>query len=171
MIKQLVILMMLASPVLAEPIAHGWIPSRLLKQGHVQLVENDDGLQLEILLHTRFMDRVVNAIVEKEQGNWPGENPDASAYIRCLKQVREDVRAESGPESMRIVFSLLPEPGDVAWYGGDVDTDAEIWRMPEPNLLVRHQVSREYLLRNAALIIEDSLGVDPTTIAELPLTP
>lgn len=171
MIKRLVIVMLLASPVSAEPIAHGWIPSRLLKQGHVQLVENDEGLQLEILLHTRFMDRVVKAIIEKELGNWSAGNPDASAYIQRLKQVREDVRAESGPESMRIVFSLLPEPGEVVWYGGDVDTDAEIWRMPQPHLLARYQFSRDYLLRNAALIVEDSLGVDPSSLAEWPSTP
>lgn len=171
MFKLLAILILLATPALAEPVAHGWIPSRLLRQGHVQLVEQDDGLQLEILLHTRFMDRVVNTIIEKERGNWAPDHPDAVAYVRLLKQARDEVRTESGPEAMRIVFALLPEPGDVAWYAGDVDTEADIWRMPEPRLLARHEASRDYLLRNAALIIEDSLGLDPAAINALPPAP
>jgi hypothetical protein len=171
MIKRLVILLLFAAPVLAEPVAHGWIPSRLLRQGHVQLMEQDEGLQLEILLHTRFMDRVVNTIVEKEQGNWPDDHPYAAAYIRLLKEARVLVRSDDGRESMRIVFSLLPEPGEVSWYGGEVDDEPEIWRMSEPRLLARHEASRDYLLRNAALIIEDSLGIDPATIPQLPVAP
>ncbi len=171
MIKRLVILLLLSMPALAEPVVHGWIPSRMLRQGHVQLVDENESLQLEILLHTRFMDRVVNTIVEKEQGNWPDDHPDAVAYIRLLKEARELVRSDDGRESMRIVFSLLPEPGGVSWYGGEVDDEPEIWRMSEPRLLARHEASRDYLLRNAALIIEDSLGIDPATIPQLPVAP
>lgn len=169
--KHLAILFLLAAPALAESVAHGWIPSRLLRQGQVQLMEQDDGLRLEILLLTRFMDRVVNTIIEKEEGNWSPGHPDAAAYIRLLKEARDDVRTESGPEAMRIVFTLLPEPGDVTWYTGAVDTESDIWRMTGPRLLARHEASREYLLRNAALIIEDSLGIDPSTIKALPPVP
>lgn len=166
-----VLFLLCAAPAMAETVVHGWIPSRLLRQGQVQLVDENNHVQVEILLHSRFMDRVVDTIIAKEQGNWGADHPDASSFIQQLKQSRESVRTPDGPESLMIVFSLAPDPGHIAWYTGDVDQQVEPWRMKEPRLLARLEASRAYVQRNAGLILEDSLGVDPSTINQLQVAP
>ena len=172
MIRRIVISFLLsAAPAMAETVVHGWIPSRILRQGQVQLVDENERVQLEVLLHSRFMDRVVNTIVEKEKKNWGNDHADAASYIEQLKRARESVRIPDGPESLMIVFSLRPAPGEIAWYTGEVDHQPEAWRMKEPRLLARLEASRDYVMRNAGLILEDSLGVDPSTIKQLQEAP
>lgn len=149
----------------------GWIPSRMLRQGHVQGVKDHHGTRLEILLHSRFMDRVINSIISKEQTNWGLDHPDASAYLETLKAVRERIRQPEGRESMLIVWDLADEAGEVRWYGGTVDENVSPWRMTEPLLLTNLNVAHAYLLRNAALILEDSLDLSPEAIADFLPTP
>jgi len=152
----------------AEVLASGWVPNALLRQGQVSLVSREDGTRIEVLLNSRFMDRVVNRIIEKEQRNWPANQPDAMAYIKTTSESRRQAREHEGVEVLQIVFSLMPAPGLIIWRTGSAQSDAgDRWHLHSPVEIARIEPSREYLIRNAALILADSLGFDEREIREM----
>lgn len=152
----------------AETLAHGWVPSAWVPQGQVQLVEDPEGLRVEILLHSRFMDRIVKSIAEKEQGNWPAGHEDAEAYLRHLREAQRGLDEKRGKSAMKITWVLKPAPGHVTWHTGEVRHDSEgNLAMESPRLLGSFEPSRDYLVRNAALILEDSLKLTPSEVEKL----
>jgi len=156
-------LLLSAVPSDAEVVRAGWVPNRLMPQGQVQLVRQTNGAAIVVLLDTRFLDRVVHAIIEKEQRNWPADHPDARAYIAGLLDARDAVRRETGGrgrESLMIAFVLDPADGRVEWSTGPVERDdRHLLAMPERRQLLVKRPSRTYLDRNAALILADSFGL------------
>lgn len=149
--------------VAAEVVRMEWVPNRMLPQGQVQVLREDPVVSVLVVLDTRFLDRVVSAIIEKEQRNWPADHPDAQAYIATLREAREDVRRESGGhgrEALAIAFILDPAGGRVEWSTGPVfHTEQGHATLRQPRLLRRVYPSAAYLERNAALILEDSFGI------------
>jgi len=161
--------LLLSAPVNhAEVLASGWVPNALLRQGQVSLVSREDGTRVEVLLNSRFMDRVVNRIIGKEQNNWPANQPDAMAYIKATIGSRKQLQEHDGVEVLQIVFSLMPAPGLITWRTGSVRADAEDrWHLQSPVEIARIEPSREYLIRNAVLILADSLGFDERKVREM----
>lgn len=160
-----VILLALLSgtPALAEVLRAGWVPNRLIPQGQVQLHGTGSVSSIQVVLHTRFLDRVVKAIAEKESANWPAEHPDARSYIDHLHAARAELKRDTGgdgKEAMVIDFQLEADRPVVAWSTGKVEEDAHghlVLREAKP--LIRWEPSPEYLARNAELILEDTFGI------------
>lgn len=124
---------------------------------------DDESCRVQVFLHSRFLDRVVNAIKEKEVRNWTQQHPDAATYIRKLSDARSAVRViDKGKsrESLVIVFLIDSEAADVSWYSGDISKNAN-GRLEQTNaaLIDRWMPPRAYVIRNAALILEDSAGI------------
>jgi len=162
----------LLSTARADVLASGWVPSSFMPQGQVQLVSDDDGLQVRVLLHSRFMDRVVQSIIEKESANWPADDENAVTYIRLLREARQTVHKKSGGkgrESLIVTFVLNPKPGNVAWSTGNIDKNKKTGSLSVSNatVIAGFQPSRDYLIRNAALIIEDSIGMKRKDVRSL----
>lgn len=167
----LALLLSSAIPSVAEVVRSGWVPNRLMPQGQVQLVRQTNGTAIVVLLDSRFLDRVVAAIVEKEQRNWPSDHPDARAYIEGLKAAREAVRRETGGrgrETLKIAFELDPDDGRIEWSTGAVERNEQhLLAMPESRILLAHRPARDYLDRNAVLILMDSFGLTDSAAATL----
>jgi len=147
----------------AEVLRAGWIPNRIMPQGQVQVVRIENGFSIDILLHTRHMDRVVKAIIGKETANWPTNHPDASAYIDLIQRARADVQKSSpahGKEAMLISFRLNQNESVVEWATGAIEhTATDHLSMPTPTVIHSRTTSRSYLRTNSELILEDSLGM------------
>lgn len=144
----------------ADLISAAWIPTSVFPQGRVRAITRDDGLTLEVLLHSRFLDRLVHAIVQKEQANWPRNHPDATAYIEGMLRTRAEVKRLSGGrgrETLRISFILQPGGGVIEWATGTLRESHGEWILDNPRPLHTFTPTRAYLLRNAALILQDSL--------------
>lgn len=145
-----------------EVLAAEWVPSSLLPQGQVRLLTAPGGWRLDVLLHTRFLDRIVRSIAAKETANWSKEHPDASAYIERLALARADVRQTSGGrrrEVLMISLILTTETHRIEWSTGDVRVSGGHWVLDQPKLLQSFVPRRDYLQRNAELILQDSLGL------------
>ena len=157
-------------PAQAELLTSAWVPNSLLPQGQVQWIEDADGMRVQVLLHSRFMDRVVSSIIEKETRNWATNHPDAAGYIQGLNEARQHVQTQTkgrGRESLAIVFSLTPLPGHISWLTGDIKKNASgLLVLENPSLLTSRQPSRTYLVRNAVLVVEDSTGMERGSIME-----
>lgn len=147
----------------ADVVRSGWIPNRMIPQGQVQVVRAENGFRVDILLHTRHMDRVVKAIIEKETGNWPTNHPDAIAYMEMITLAREDIRKISPDhekETLMISFRLNQHESLVVWATGTIEkTKDNHLFMPDPTITRSWMASRSYLRTNAELILEDSLGM------------
>jgi hypothetical protein len=62
---------------------------------------------------------------------------------------------------MIISFFVQSEKGLIEWSTGEVVEHDGIWSVVSPRLMRSLTPSREYLVRNARLIAEDSLGLSP----------
>jgi hypothetical protein len=154
----------------AEVLASGWIPASILPQGQVCLLAAPGGWRLDVVLHTRFLDRAVRSIVEKETANWPKDHPDASAYLEGLALARAEVKQQSGGrgrEVLKISLILTPETRTVEWSTGDVGESEGHWIVKNPTVLRSFEPSRDYLLRNAGLILQDSLRISEDAARDL----
>jgi hypothetical protein len=144
----------------AELLSAAWIPTSIFPQGRVRAIARDDGLTLEVLLHSRYLDRLVQAIIEKENANWPEDHPDATAYIEGVLRARAEVKKLTGGrgrETLRISFILQPKGGVIEWTTGALRESRGEWILDTPRPLHTLTPSRAYLVRNAALILQDSL--------------
>jgi hypothetical protein len=147
----------------AEVLKSGWIPNRWTPQGQVQVIDEADGFCVNIVLHTRFMDRVVKAIIGKETANWTTNHADAATYITLISEARNDIKkmsAANDKEAMQISFRLNQHESAVVWATGEVQEDSfDHWSMLNPIIIRSFAPSRAYLRANAELILEDSLGM------------
>ena len=147
----------------ADVLKAGWIPNRWTPQGQVQVIDETDGFCVNIVFHTRFMDRIVKAIIGKETANWTTNHADAATYITLISEARNDIKKMSGAndkESMQISFRLNQHESSVVWATGEVKEDRpDRWSMPNPTVIRSFEPSRAYLRANAELILEDSLGM------------
>ena len=153
----------------AEVLASGWVPNSFLPQGQVQLVSEENRMSVRVLLHTRFLDRVVHGIANKEKANWQGDH-DAVTYIHLLQLARSDVKAATGgrgKETMMISFVIQEGGGNVEWATGKVTEENGTLVMDEARILRTFSPSPGYLLTNAVLILEDSLGMSRDKAHEL----
>jgi len=136
-----------AEPVLSAPLPNRWIP-----QGELRLFATADETRIEVALHTRFLDRVLKAITEKETANW-GAHPDARRYLAALTAAREQLRAQSNRPSHE---TLLIEFID-ARTGGVVRLSST--QLPDAAPLDAFAPDPDYLRRNMALILADRLDL------------
>jgi hypothetical protein len=147
----------------ADVVRMGWVPNRWMPQGQVQVRHDATCASVVVVLDSRFLDRVVAAIVEKEQRNWPADHPDTIMYLASLRAAREDVRQHTGGrgrETLAIALILDPEDPRIEWSTGPVGHDAQHHAaINGPRLLRTDRPSRAYLERNAELILEDSFGL------------
>lgn len=144
----------------ADLVSAAWIPTSVFPQGRVRAITRDDGLTLEVLLHSRYLDRLVHAIIQKEQANWPEDHPDAASYIEGVRRARAEVKKLTGGrgrETLRISFILQPKGGVIEWATGPLRESRGEWILENPRPLHAFTPTRAYLLRNAALILQDSL--------------
>ncbi len=156
-------LLALAATAGAEISRVAWIPNRWMPQGQVQVVREDDGVNVHVLLHTRFLDRVVHAITAKESAHWPAEHPDAAAYIATLHLARADLKAQTGgrgQEALKIAFRLGSDEPQIVWSTGTMTTG------PDDRLVLQNArplrtltPTRDYLVQNAALILADNFAI------------
>lgn len=150
-----------AVPLRAAPTLSAWLPNRWLPQGEMRLYAHETEPRIEIVLHTRHLDRVLKAIEEKERGNW-GAHPEATRYLQALRAARAGraLLRSGGKENLIIEFIGGPDR-EIRFHTAEVESAAG-----SPGLRVRnavrlssYQPEASYLLRNMALILVDRLGV------------
>ena len=148
------------------------VPSRLLRQGEVRLVQRGDTVVVQTVLLTRYLGRVTHAIREKELQNWPEGAPGAAdaahyrdALARAAAMVSSGEGAEDGHERSRrhrlaIEFICGADTGTVRFLQPEVGEDADGLAMLGAKPLFDLEVSRTYVARNQELIVADSLGAE-----------
>ncbi|HMP75255.1 MAG TPA: hypothetical protein PKE12_03060 [Kiritimatiellia bacterium] len=153
-----------AEPALVAPVPNRWVP-----QGEVQLFNAPEETRIAVVLHTRFIDRVLRTIATKERGNW-GEHPDAQRYIAALDTARTSalVRVKGAShESLIIEFVDTRTSGVVSVSAAAVNAGggASHLRAEPVAVLASFVPDTGYLRRNMALILADQLGITPEAAA------
>lgn len=154
------------APLLAranDPVT-AWVPNRWLPQGEVRFLPGDGEARIEVVLHTRHLDRVLRAIADKERANWGDDHPDARRYLQFLDEAKAALRAragEAGRETLILAFSLDGGGGRISGRTGTVEQrdGTPALEVGESAELTGYTPSPAYLARNAMLILEDSLGM------------
>ncbi len=131
------------------------IPNALLRQGEVRVFEDGDRVWIQTVLHTRFPERVIRAICEKEARNWPPEregNRDSRAYCEALRAWMPELAAGPGPAQWTIEFSAGPAGAALRLSApGEGGGERGIER-PAP------AVSATYIRGNMTAILQDQFG-------------
>lgn len=140
------------------------LPNRWMPQGEMRLMAEPDETRVEVVLHTRFLDRVLRAIAEKETENWGTHNADAQRYLAALADARQRVKSvphEGAHESLLIEFVEASTGGVVRLSAARVTaTDGQPrFRVESPTLLTAFAPTPEYLRRNMAMILADRLDI------------
>lgn len=152
----------------AEPVVTAPIPNRWMPQGEMRLFNGAGEARIEVLLHTRFLDRVLRAIAEKETENW-GEHPDAQRYLAALSAARtsELVRTRGAArETLLIEFVDARTSGAVRVSAATVTDASPHMRVEGARVLAAFDPDPGYLRRNMALILTDQLGLTPEEAVE-----
>jgi len=147
----------------AEILRTAWIPNRWMSQGQVHVVREGGVVNVHVLLHTRFLDRVVSAIAEKESAHWPEDHPDTAAYIATLHLARADLKAQTRgyrQEALKIAFRLGVDEQRIVWSTGTMTTGPDDrWVLQHAYPLRTLTPGHDYLVRNAALILADNFAI------------
>jgi hypothetical protein len=153
----------LALPLVAtaELALTSWVPNRWLPQGELRLYTEAAGPRIEIVLHTRHLDRVLRAIEQKERANW-GDHPEAARYLAALARARaaRTLVKDGARENFVIEFQGGAE-GGIRFLTATIETTsgAPGLRMSQPVLIASYNPAADYLHRNMALILADRLGI------------
>ncbi len=158
---QLLLFAFAAAPLCAAPTLTAWVPNRWLPQGEMRLYAHETEPRIEIVLHTRYLDRVLKAIEEKERENW-GAHPEADRYVKELRAARagRPLTRSGGKENLIIEFIGGPEH-EIRFLTAEVESASGSpgLRVLNPIRISAYQPEASYLLRNMALILVDRLDV------------
>lgn len=158
---QLLVLALGVIPLRAAPTLTAWVPNRWLPQGEMRLYAHETKPRIEVVLHTRHLDRVLKAIEEKERKNW-GAHPEAARYIQELRAARagRPLTRSGGMENLIIEFIGGPDH-EIRFLTAEVESGSGSpgLRVRNPIRISSYQPESEYLLRNMALILADRLDV------------
>lgn len=145
----------------AELALASWVPNRWLPQGELRLYNEAAGPRIEIILHTRFLDRVIRTIEQKERANW-GNHPEASRYLTALAKARRDPALQRTDARENLVIELIGSTeGQVRFLTAAVATGSGTpgLRLEKPDLLASYTPDPTYLRANMARILMDQLGL------------
>lgn len=156
---------------LAELIAAAPLPNRWMPQGEMRLQTTTNEARIEVVLHTRFLDRVLRAITDKEKANWGADNSDAQRYVTALADARAQLktRHQTGPyENLVIEFVAATTGTVVRLSSANVTSANETPRLRIEGVapLTSFAPSPEYVRRNMALILADRLDLTPEQAEE-----
>lgn len=140
-------------------VARAAVPNPWFPQGEVRLVEQDGAVVVQTVLRTRFEQRVMRYILEKEDVHWPN-HPDAEAYAQALRRAVEEYdRRRAGTEDdlgLVIEFSEDADATEVRFRFAPVRrTEAGLSIDPAPTW-IRLDLSHGYVRKNQELILEDA---------------
>mgnify|MGYP005859514091 CR=1 FL=1 len=153
----------LALPLVAtaELALASWVPNRWLPQGELRLYNEAAGPRIEIVLHTRFLDRVIRTIEQKERANW-GNHPEAGRYLAALAQARRDPALMRTDTRENFVIEFIGSAeGQVRFLTAAVATGSGTpgLRLEKPAPLASYTPDPTYLRENMARILMDQLGL------------
>lgn len=164
--RAVLILVLLSAAVRGELVETAPLPNRWMPQGEFRLYSEPHETRIEIVLHTRFLDRVLNAIAEKEKANWGPDHPEARQYLELLANARqrlEPVARFGARASLVIEFSDASTGGVIRISSARVtEVDGHL-QVEQPVELASFAPSQAYLRRNMALILADRLDVSMET--------
>lgn len=139
------------------------VPSRVLRQGEVRLVQRGSNIVVQTILFTRYLPRVSRAIMQKEVRNWPPGDADAAHFRDALAQaVQAVLRDAAGEGRVALGFDFVcgPNAAEVTFYRPDVVPTGEGLDVKGTAPMASIEVSPEYVRGNQELILQDNFGAD-----------
>ena len=151
------------SEVELETLIQRPIPNRFIKQGEIRVLKQDDAVIVQTILHTKYLDRIVEEIDKKEKEYWGDEHEASRSYVSRLQEAVAEAHAlaaRNGEEKRRLAINFIEDakgtrtvfsmPKIVESEGRYAPVIGEPWQvLPCP---------RDYIRGNQDEIIDDAFG-------------
>jgi hypothetical protein len=144
------------------------VPADGRRQGEVRIVQRDQEVVVQTVLHSKVLRRVAGEIAKKEARGWRDTSADSELFVAALRKIVNDIRKESRPEAgedaqryrnLRIDFFVSDGRGRVVLSGAEVEDDGTTLRLVALRSPVESlELSTDYVRRNMSLIVADSFG-------------
>ena len=161
-----------------------FVPSRVMPQGEVRLIRRGAAVVMQTVLHTRFLERVVAEIRNKELASWPRDragHEDALRYIDAVLEARDRIRERAGKrgnggdrrQAMLIEFVLSGNASIVELSEPEVERVDGHLRIVSRRPIAVLELSRAYVRGDIYEIARDALGLGEKESRDLlePLLP
>lgn len=161
-------------------VTKAWVPSSDRRVGEVRIVRRGDAAVIQTLLYTSLLKRAVDAIHDKEDGNWPpgrAGHDDARRYLAALDAQAARVLAAPAPDDRRrrLLIEFVLDGDDARVIVGDFDMAGgpDDVRVTERRPVETLALSPSYVRRNMRLIVADAFDLPPDGIGAVlgPLAP
>jgi hypothetical protein len=147
-----------------------FVPSAIMPQGEVRLIRRGGAVVMQTVLHTRFLNRAVAEIRNKELASWPKDragHEDALRYIDAVLEARNRIQERAGRrgrggdrrQAMLIEFVLSGSASTVEISEPEVERVNGHLRVVSRRPITGLELSRTYVRGDIYEIARDALGL------------